>query len=72
MTGSTPLMKVTARTKGGKMDTVIGTFFAFAFFFGALAVVVWALYEMSPFARHPDHFRDPRTGKRRGTSPRLD
>jgi hypothetical protein len=37
------------------MDTVIGTFFAFAFFFGALAVVVWALYEMSPFARHPDH-----------------
>jgi hypothetical protein len=31
------------------MDTVIGTFFAFAFFFGALAVVVWALYEMSPF-----------------------
>jgi hypothetical protein len=54
------------------MDTVMGTFFAFAFFFGVLAVAAWALYEISPFARHADQFRDLRTGIRRGTSPRLD
>jgi hypothetical protein len=36
------------------------------------AVVVWALFEMSPFAKHQDQFRDPLTGERRGRSPRLD
>jgi hypothetical protein len=45
---------------------------AFAFVFGVLAVVVWTLYEMSPFARHEDHFRDQRTGEFKGSSPRLD
>jgi hypothetical protein len=54
------------------MDTFIGTFLAFAFVLGTLAVVAWALFEMSPFARHKDQFRDPRTGERRGTSPHLD
>jgi hypothetical protein len=54
------------------MDTFIGTFLAFVFVFGTLAVVAWALFEMSPFARHNDQFRDPRTGKFRGSSPRLD
>jgi hypothetical protein len=63
---------VTTRTKGGEMDTFIGTFLAFAFVLGTLAVVAWALFEISPYARHKDQFRDPRTGERRGTSPRLD
>ena len=35
------------------------------------AVVVYALFEMSPYARHADQFRDPRTGKPRGSSPHL-
>ena len=54
------------------MDGFIGIFLAFAFVFGVLAFVVWALFEMSPFARHKDQFRDPWTGKFRGQSPRLD
>lgn len=32
---------------------------------------VWALFELSPFAHHSDHFRDDH-GKRIGSSPRLD
>jgi hypothetical protein len=55
-----------------EMGTVIGTFAAFVFVVGTLTVVGWALFEMSPFARHKDEFRDPRTGKFRGSSPRLD
>jgi hypothetical protein len=54
------------------MDTVIATFAAFVFVVGTLTFVGWALFEMSPFARHKDDFRDPRTGKFRGSSPRLD
>lgn len=54
------------------MESAIGIFAAFVFVFGTLAVVAWALYEMSPFASHHDQFRDPRTGKFRGHSPRLD
>jgi hypothetical protein len=73
MTGGLRVMKVTARTKGGGIvDTFLGTFFALAFVIGTLVLVAWALFEMSPFARHGDQFRDPRTGKRRGKSPRLD
>jgi hypothetical protein len=54
------------------MDAFIATFAVFVFVAGVLAVVVWALFEMSPFARHTDQFRDPRTGERTGPSPRLD
>jgi hypothetical protein len=53
----------------------MNTFFtvvSFAFVFGVLALVAYALFEMSPFAHHADQFRDPRTGARRGHSPRLD
>jgi hypothetical protein len=39
---------------------------------GVLATVGYALFEMSPFARHADHYRDPVTLKRIGESPRLD
>jgi hypothetical protein len=50
----------------------IAIFVVFLYVVGTLAVVAWALFEMSPFARHKDQFRDPRTGKRTGPSPRLD
>jgi hypothetical protein len=36
---------------------------------GAIAL---ALFEMSPFARHKDHYRDPDTGERRWESPNLE
>jgi len=48
------------------------TIIVFAIVLAGLAVGVWALFEMSPFAKHQDQFRDPATGKRRGESPRLD
>ena len=53
----------------------MSTFFTivvFAVVLAGLMVGVWALFEMSPFAKHKDQFRDPRTGERRGSSPRLD
>ena len=43
-----------------------------AFVLGVLAVAVFALFELSPFAHHSEHFRDPQTGERRWESPRLD
>jgi hypothetical protein len=54
------------------VEHAIAIFVVFVFVFGTLAVVAWALFEMSPFAHHKDQFRDPRTGKRTGPSPRLD
>jgi len=53
----------------------MNTFFAIvvlAFVLAVLAVVAYALFEVSPFAHHVDRFRDPRTGKPLGKSPRLD
>ena len=42
-------------------------------FVGAVVVVVGlALFEMSPFARHVDHYRDPRTGERTAHAPNLE
>ena len=48
--------------------TVIATVFVLS----VLALVAYALFELSPFARHVDRFRDSRTGERRGASPHLD
>jgi hypothetical protein len=45
---------------------------AVAFVVLVLAVVVFALFELTPFARKTNEFRDPRTGKRLGESPHLD
>jgi len=42
------------------------------FVVAVLAVVGYALFEMSPFARHVDHYRDPVTLRRVGEGPRLD
>jgi hypothetical protein len=45
---------------------------AFVFVLAVLAVVAYTLFEASPFARHTEQFRDPRTGRRRGESPHLE
>ena len=45
---------------------------AFAFVISVLAVVGVAIFQVSPFGRHADQYRDPETGKRRFESPRLD
>jgi hypothetical protein len=42
---------------------------AIAFVVGVLLLVVYALFEMSPFAHHDDRFHEP--GQRQD-SPRLD
>jgi hypothetical protein len=47
-------------------------FVVFAFVVAVAAVIVWALFEMSPYAHHGDQFRDPTTGRRRGESPHLE
>jgi hypothetical protein len=52
--------------------TVIGTIVVMVFVLGTLAVLGYALFELSPWARHTDEFRDPKTGKRVGDAPRLD
>jgi hypothetical protein len=38
----------------------------------AVVVIGFGLFEMSPFGRHQDHYRDPRTGERRWESPNLE
>jgi hypothetical protein len=47
------------------------TVIVFVFVIGVLAAVGFALFEVTPFARHEDRYRDDRTGKRI-ESPRLD
>ena len=53
------------------MDALF-TVIVLAFVLLVFAVVAFAILELSPFAHHSDSFRDPRTGKRRWESPRLD
>jgi hypothetical protein len=53
------------------MSTVF-TIIVFAVVLAGLAVWVWALFELSPFAEHRAQFCDPLTGRRSGESPRLD
>ncbi len=53
----------------------MGTLFVvivLAFVVSVLAVVGFGLFELTPFARDSDPFRDPRTGRRRWDSPHLD
>lgn len=70
MTVSLPFVRVTVSE--GRAMNILFTVIVFAFVFAVLAIVAYALFEVSPFAHHVDQFRDPRTGKRRGESPRLD
>ena len=53
------------------MDTVY-IVIVVVFVVAVLGAVAYALFEMSPFAKHADHYRDPETHKRVGQSPRLD
>lgn len=48
---------------------MLGTVITMAFVFATLAVVAYALYEMSPFARHAERYHEP--GQRQ-QSPHLD
>jgi hypothetical protein len=48
---------------------MFGIVIAMAFVLGVLAVVAYALFELSPFAHHADRYHEP--GKRQ-QSPRLD
>jgi len=52
--------------------TALFTIIVIAFVVAVLAVAAYAIFEMTPFAKHSDHYRDPVTGERRGKSPRLD
>lgn len=51
--------------------TGLFTIVVLAFVFMVLLVAAFAIFEMTPFAKHSDHYRDSQ-GKRRGESPRLD
>jgi Na+-transporting methylmalonyl-CoA/oxaloacetate decarboxylase gamma subunit len=70
MTISPQLVRVTPN-EGRAMNTLF-TVVVLAFVLAVLTLVAYALYEVSPFARHAERFRDPRTGKRRWESPHLD
>ena len=52
--------------------TALFTIVVMAFVVFVLALAAYAFFELTPFAKHADHYRDPETGKRRGESPRLD
>ena len=48
---------------------MLGTVITMAFVIATLAIVAYALYEMSPFARHAERYHEP--GQRQ-QSPHLD
>ena len=53
----------------------MGMFFTIVVLVLVAAVVLvigLALFEMSPFGRHRDHYRDPRTGERTAHAPNLE
>ena len=57
------------RIRAPEGGDVIGTVIVMAFVLGTVGVVVYALFEMSPFAHHKDRFHE--RGERQ-QSPRLD
>jgi Ca2+/H+ antiporter len=52
------------------MDTVF-TIIVLSFVVAVLSVVAYALFEMSPFGRHKEHFRNA-AGERRVAPPNLE
>jgi hypothetical protein len=48
------------------------TFIVIGFVVAVLLVVGFSLFELSPFGRHRDHYRNPVTGKRRWDPPNLE
>jgi hypothetical protein len=53
------------------MDTFF-TVIVLLFVLAVLLTVAAALFGMTPFARHKDHFRNPNTGQRRWDPPNLE
>jgi hypothetical protein len=49
-----------------------GTVIVLIFVVAVLAVCAYALFELSPFARHADRYRDPVTHRLLGQSPHLE
>jgi Na+-transporting methylmalonyl-CoA/oxaloacetate decarboxylase gamma subunit len=52
--------------------SLLWTIVALGFVVAVLSLVAFALFEMSPFGRHEDHYRDPRTGRRTAEAPNLE
>lgn len=50
----------------------IVAFVVVALVFAGLAAVGYALFELTPFARHDDRYRDPRTGRHFVQAPHLE
>ena len=48
------------------------TFVVLGFVVAVLLVVGFSVFEMSPFGRHKDHYRDTSTGTRRWDPPNLE
>ena len=48
------------------------TLIVLSFVIAVLLVAGYAFFELSPFASHRDHYRDPATGERRWTPPNLE
>jgi hypothetical protein len=58
-----------------RKEVVMGLVFtviALGFVVAVLLLVAFALFELSPFGRHTDHYRNVLTGKRRWESPNLE
>jgi hypothetical protein len=70
--GRARLPAIVAATRRCVDMQALWTIIVFLFVAGVLAIAVFALFELTPFARHSDRFRDPRTGERLSESPRLD
>ena len=48
------------------------TLIVLSFVIAVLLVVGYAIFEVTPFGRHSDHYRNPVTGKRRWDPPNLE
>ena len=51
---------------------MVFTLIVLGFVVAVLLLAAFALFEVSPFARHTDHYRNPVTGKRRWDPPNLE
>lgn len=51
---------------------MVWTIVVLALVAAVIVVIGFALFEMSPFGRHEDHYRDPRTGRRTAHAPNLE
>jgi hypothetical protein len=51
---------------------MVFTLIVLGFVVAVLLIVAFALFEMSPFGRHTEHYRNLGTGKRRWESPNLE